>query len=342
MIDNLTPRLALAGLCTLVLLTACATVDRSVKALPSKTASAATVTASSSPTTAMATTNSTAATTALATTVTPTTVAQTAVAPPTTPVPSTTPAPTTTPGPTTTLPPPTTPAPSTTTLPPTTTIAKLAAPSVPLLPLKPGAVGEEVKVLQNRLLDLGFWIDAADGEYGWLTQQAVMAFQKTYVGTFKTATSGTADAATVAAMTMVDTRVSGTITAGDVVEVDKGRQVLFLIRGGKTLWALNTSTGSGLEYTEVNQKQGGNISDVAITPEGTFKVYNEYTKGWEKGQLGELYRPKYFKGGVAVHGSNSIPNYPASHGCVRITTTAMDWIWDNELLPIGTTVVVHG
>lgn len=196
-------------------------------------------------------------------------------------------------------------------------------------------------MLQNRLLDLGFWLDAADGEYGWLTSQAVMAFQKTYGGVFELKTTGTADEKTVAAMTLIDTRAQGTITAGDLIEVDKGRQVLFIIRGGKTLWVFNTSTGSEKPYTEVNQKQGGTIEGDAVTPEGQFKVYSEYTNGWEKGQLGELYRPKYFKGGVAVHGSNSIPEYPASHGCVRLTTTAMDWIWTNEMMPQGMQVIVH-
>jgi lipoprotein-anchoring transpeptidase ErfK/SrfK len=31
-----------------------------------------------------------------------------------------------------------------------------------------------------------------------------------------------------------------------------------------------------------------------------------------------LYYPSYFLGGIAIHGSNSIPPYPDSHGCVRV------------------------
>ena len=34
--------------------------------------------------------------------------------------------------------------------------------------------------------------------------------------------------------------------------------------------------------------------------------------------LGRLYNPVYFNGGIAVHGAGSVPNHPASHGCVRI------------------------
>jgi lipoprotein-anchoring transpeptidase ErfK/SrfK len=83
------------------------------------------------------------------------------------------------------------------------------------------------------------------------------------------------------------------------------------------------------------------ITDVAHTPVGVFKIYREYTDGWEFGQLGELYRPKYFKGGVAIHGHGNVPNVPASHGCVRISLEAMDWMWANDVLPRGMRVWVH-
>jgi lipoprotein-anchoring transpeptidase ErfK/SrfK len=43
-----------------------------------------------------------------------------------------------------------------------------------------------------------------------------------------------------------------------------------------------------------------------------------------------------------VHGSNSIPNYPASHGCVRVSVPAMDFIWEQNLMPMRITVWVHG
>jgi len=107
------------------------------------------------------------------------------------------------------------------------------------------------------------------------------------------------------------------------------------------VWAFNTSTGSNRDYTEVNQKTNEPITGHAITPEGTFKVYRGYSDGWEKGELGELYRPRYFSGGVAVHGAPNVPNYPASHGCVRISTFAMDWMWANDIMPLKSAVWVH-
>lgn len=80
----------------------------------------------------------------------------------------------------------------------------------------------------------------------------------------------------------------------------------------------------------------------AVTPVGLHHVIRERPDGWWEGDLGEIYRPKYFVGGIAIHGSNSIPNYPASHGCVRVSVPAMDWIWEFGLVPIETPVWVHG
>ena len=76
--------------------------------------------------------------------------------------------------------------------------------------------------------------------------------------------------------------------------------------------------------------------------EHTFRINRERPDGWWVGDLGQIYRPKYFIGGVAIHGSLSVPAYPASHGCVRVSVAAMDMIWEQEILPRGTTVVVYG
>ena len=42
-----------------------------------------------------------------------------------------------------------------------------------------------------------------------------------------------------------------------------------------------------------------------------------------------------------MHGLSSVPNYPASHGCVRVSLAAMDWIWANDIMPRSTVVWVH-
>src|SRR6266540_2326421 len=61
--------------------------------------------------------------------------------------------------------------------------------------------------------------------------------------------------------------------------------------------------------------------------------------GWRTSKLGRLYRPAYFYGGYAVHGSWSVPAYPASHGCVRVTIAAMDRLYNG--MPVGLPVKVY-
>lgn len=202
------------------------------------------------------------------------------------------------------------------------------------------ANGLETTRIQLRLIEIGFWIDGYDGRFSHTTRQAVMAFQK-YSGL---QTSGAVDEATARALTNATSRVMGLATMpGVVVEVDKDRQLLFLTVDGRTQWALNASTGSGQFYEEPNQKYPGRMErGRSLTPSGFFFVDRQRPEGWWSGDLGEIYRPKYFNGGIAIHGSKVIPDYPASHGCVRVSTAAMDMIWESGLVPRKTLIWVYG
>ncbi len=198
--------------------------------------------------------------------------------------------------------------------------------------------GEPTKAVQSRLLELGFWHAGVDGDYGITTTQAVMAFQK-YVGLEAT---GDVGESTAVALSTATERARGRADTGDLVEIDKARQLLFIVRGGNTIWTLNTSTGNGLPYEQPDENTPGEIiRSVALTPDGLWKVNRERVEGWWEGDLGEIYRPKYFRGGIAVHGAYNIPNYPASHGCVRVSVPAMDFIWEQDLMPMRSTVWVH-
>lgn len=222
-----------------------------------------------------------------------------------------------------------------------------AAPEVTRVPVEPLAEplvaigresGADAQRVQERLLELGFWLQNPNGDYGVTTRQAVMAFQK-YTGL---PTTESVDEATAAALSTAEFRVHGISNDGTLIEVDKTRQLLFVIEDGVTSWAINVSTGSGVPFRERDKTEWGKwIWGDAQTPEGIFTIDREYTKGWRPGDLGEIYRPKYFNGGIALHGAYKIPAYPASHGCVRMSTPAMDFIWSADLAPRGTTVWVH-
>lgn len=214
----------------------------------------------------------------------------------------------------------------------------LGHPTRAVAALASGASAASVRVAQQRLLDLGFWLAGVDGVNGHTTRQAVMAFQK-YHGIRAT---GQLDDTTAAALNQAGCRPTGASTTGDVFEVDKTRQLGFVVRGGRTLWVVNVSTGSEIPYREWSDKTQRWETGDSITPAGRFRVYFERPTGWWEGELGGLYRPKYFRGGIAVHGSGSIPAHPASHGCVRVSTAAMDFIWAANLLPMRSEVWVYG
>jgi peptidoglycan hydrolase-like protein with peptidoglycan-binding domain len=228
---------------------------------------------------------------------------------------ATTEATTTTTAPTTT----TTEAPTTTstTVPETTTTTAPPPPPAPDT-LHPGDEGEAVLALQQRLDSLGYWLGTPDGHYGGVTQQAVMAFQKV-AGLSRDGIAGPATLAALETATRPAPRGSGS-----GIEIDLTRQVLQIVADGQVTWTINTSTGRSGWRTRV----------------GDFRIYNEID-GMRHAPLGDLWRPKYFDGGIAVHGSTSIPGTPASHGCARVSNAAIDLLWASGLAPLGTAVSVY-
>jgi peptidoglycan hydrolase-like protein with peptidoglycan-binding domain len=239
------------------------------------------------------------------------------------------PEPTTTDAPTTTAPPTTTTAPpTTTTVPPTTTTTAPPDPAADGT-LELGEGGQAVLALQQRLVDVGYWLGSADGNYGQLTRQAVMAFQKAE-GLGRDGVAGPITQGRLAGAQRQGSRAGGT-----GLEIDLERQILMIVQGGQVQWVLNTSTGNNEAYTS---STGGSAR--AVTPPGSFEIRREID-GVREAPLGTLYRPKYFNGGIAIHGSGSIPAHPASHGCARVTNSAMDMLWSSGVAAIGTPVTVY-
>jgi peptidoglycan hydrolase-like protein with peptidoglycan-binding domain len=195
--------------------------------------------------------------------------------------------------------------------------------------LKTGAKGAEVLALQARLTELGYWNGKADGKFGGTTQQAVFALQKAA----KVGRDGVVGPKTQQALDQ-GVRPKARSTSGKVVEIDLRRQLLLLVADGEIEQVFNTSTGSNSYYEQDGETY------LADTPRGKFKVGRQID-GWRDAPLGLLWRPKYFNGGIAVHGAPSVPAHPASHGCARVSIAAMNWLWTNEKIPIKTRVWVY-
>ncbi len=166
---------------------------------------------------------------------------------------------------------------------------------------------KQVLEAEKLLSDLGYWVLKVDGKVDDSTKHALTAFQKVE----KRKRTGVLNENELNALRKAS-RPEPKYTGEEHIEVDITRQILFLVNEqGIVNYILPISSGSDEKY-----KQNGKW-EVAHTPRGTFEIKRQI-HGVRKAPLGNLYNPNYFYKGVAIHGSNSIPVYPASHGCVRI------------------------
>ena len=195
--------------------------------------------------------------------------------------------------------------------------------------LGPGANGAAVALLQHGLLAHGYWVDTTAGNFDDSTEQAVWALQKA-AGLARDGVVGPATWAALQAGVVPRPRS----TSGYVIEVNLANDLVMVVNNGQLLYTLNTSTGGGYTYTS------DGVTSVAITPTGLFHTYR-VIDGVDVDSLGTLWRPRFFTGGYAIHGDSSVPPYPVSHGCVRVSNEAIDWIWANNIDPLGTAVWVY-
>jgi peptidoglycan hydrolase-like protein with peptidoglycan-binding domain len=211
--------------------------------------------------------------------------------------------------PPTTVPPTTVPP---TTVPPTTTTVPPETLTEPPGPLQPGSVGVRTRALQQALRDQAYDPGEPDGRFGTKTVQAVWAFQ----ALFRLPRDGVV---TPEIEALILARPAPTMLRPDLgpthTEIDLTGQVLQAWRDGALVLVTHVSSGSEVPYCE--RTRDGRRCGSAVTPLGVFQ-FGRRVAGWRDAPLGRLYNPVYFNGGIAVHGAGSVPNHPASHGCVRI------------------------
>ena len=187
----------------------------------------------------------------------------------------------------------------------------------------------DVRAVQERLAELGYDVGDPDGRFGGRTSYAIMAFQK-IEGLDRTGDIDDGLHAALAAASPPGPLAGGPATR---VEIDLNRQVLMLWQGGVRTRILPISSGNGEEYCVDGE------CDIAVTPPGSFQIGRK-AEGLEVAPLGELWWPMYFNGGIAIHGSPSVPPYPASHGCIRIPMYAAPTLYDQ--VGRGTAVILVG
>ena len=195
-------------------------------------------------------------------------------------------------------------------------------------PRKVRITPQMISEAQHRLIDLGYWIEGADGKWGEASRHGLIAFQKVE----RRVRTGKLTPDEMQALRTAS-RPSPRERGSAHIEVDLKRQVLFVIDDAGTVSKiLPVSTASGQFFTNEG------VAEKAVTPVGRFRVYSKLA-GWRKSDFGLLYYPNYIVGGIAIHGNPSVPAEPASHGCIRIPMFAA--VEFSNMTPLGTQVIVY-
>lgn len=196
--------------------------------------------------------------------------------------------------------------------------------------LQPGTRTPAVKKLQKSLRKKGYRPASRSGTFDSDTGHAVMAFQK-HTKRKRTGQVG----ATLYRTIRNAKRAKAPKWCADAsrICIDLSKQTAYLTGKNKKRFVIPVSTGNDQWfYTPSGQR------DFANTPLGVYKVYFK-RPGRTDGPLGTYYWFSAFLRGWGVHGSNSVPAHPASHGCVRVPRSIERWVYAN--LPIGAQVHVH-
>jgi hypothetical protein len=195
-------------------------------------------------------------------------------------------------------------------------------------PVAPSPAPEAVNRAEQHLAEIGYWTAALAGKSAERTRCAILAFQRVE-GRSQT---GRLDAGDIEALASA-ARPTPRETGYAHIEADLTRQVLLVVdQNSQVTLVLPISSGSGKLYTFEGK------TSRAVTPRGRFTVYRK-VQGWRKAPLGMIYYPNYFNEGWAIHGSASVPNYPASHGCIRIPNITAKELFD--ITPVGMVVLVY-
>jgi hypothetical protein len=169
-----------------------------------------------------------------------------------------------------------------------------------------GSTGRFVELIQQRLSALHFYIPQT-GVYDQGTGLAVDAYHRLLGwGTYQTLDSST-----------INWLLNGWGAFrvryprhGRHAEGNLGLQLLALVNGARVYWIFPISSGKPSTPTVL----------------GNFHVYSKVAGYLPDG----MYYSNFFYGGYAIHGYDPAPDYPASHGCMRVpivdAISIYDWL----------------
>ena len=228
----------------------------------------------------------------------------------------------------------------------------------------PGSSGDDVRRVEQRLHDLGFFVGDIDGEFDDQTQRAVWAWKKLADGRTWQDFADDQSKSTVTPETWLrmseNLDVAPRRPSGDSsthVEVYLPQQVLVVFAADEPVLITHVSSGevdddgkpvTFCEATTIDTDAIGQPIDPpqqqaicaeSKTPGGVFQITRRHD-GTRLGPLGGMYRPQYFNYGIAIHGAENVPPSPISHGAIRVTDATADALWG--ILDTGDGVYVWG
>ncbi len=116
-----------------------------------------------------------------------------------------------------------------------------------------------------------------------------------------------------------------------------------------TAWAAYDANGHRVKTGRASGGKGycADVGRSCRTPSGTYKIFSKKGADCKSSKFpietnGGAPMPycMHFHKGFALHGSYNVPDYNASHGCVRVLPSAARWL-NQDFADIGTTLIVR-
>ena len=174
----------------------------------------------------------------------------------------------------------------------------------PLPNLHQGSHGIAVLLLERRLVELNYHLTGVNQAFDERTADAVLGFRKVQ-GMVRTST---VDVAAWRALADPKLPQAASNMTRFHIEVDLSKQVLYTVKAQKITNILHVSTGK----------------PSTPTPPGKYHIMFKQPGMNSLGMFWSAYFLQHF----AIHGYADVPNYAASHGCVRIPYWEAKWIYD--------------
>ena len=248
-------------------------------------------------------------------------------------------------------PPDTTPEPETT-VPPDPTTPDTVAPGTEL----PSGVEAQQAKLNELFANRGLSPLTVDGQSGRQTRQQLCAARVALniPVSREDMAPGSLEEIALMQMNTLPTPPTAPVQAGRWALIDQTCQIMFVGDGpNDVVFVFPTSTGLPQFRTRDQNASRVFRYDPASANDG-WHDSSQYPAASDNPLNGNMYKPLYFDNGQAIHGANTVPTSPASHGCARLRVndqeTLVNWlglgdqrsqIW-NDRGRIGLTVTIQG